>query len=169
MIMDQLFAVDAADVAATTDDWYTPRWLFDAAGIVFDLDVAAPVNPAMRTCPARSYLTAVDDGLTVDWLGTVWMNPPYSQASPWVDRFVCHPVGMALLPAVCEVKWLGALMGSADAMTLLSLDFGRPDGRTARLRWPLILAARGVECVSALSRVAAADKYAGGAYHVRPS
>lgn len=28
-----------------------------AAGLVFDLDVAAPVDPARRTCPAQRYLT----------------------------------------------------------------------------------------------------------------
>jgi hypothetical protein len=163
-----LFEVGPADVADTTDDWYTPTWLFRAAGIMFDLDVAAPVDPARRTCPARSYLTAVEDGLTHPWHGVVWMNPPYSKAAPWVDRWAAHPAGMALLPAMCEVKWLGVLMGSADGTALLSVDFGRPSGGTARLRWPLVLAARGKVGTSALARVAAADKYAAGAYHVRP-
>lgn len=168
MSMDQLFAVGAPDVATTTDDWYTPPWLFKAAGTVFDLDVAAPVDPAMRTCPAKVYLTPVEDGLTADWHGTVWMNPPYSQAARWVDRWVAHPDGLALLPAMREVKWLGRLMGSADATALLSMDFGRPDGSVARIKWLLILAARGEAGVSALARIAAADKYVSGAYHVRP-
>ena len=26
----------------TSDDCYTPRWVFDAMGLEFDLDVAAP-------------------------------------------------------------------------------------------------------------------------------
>ena len=161
-----LFDVSADQVAATSDDWYTPPWLFRAAGIVFDLDVAAPVDPGMRTCSAVSYLTAADDGLTAEWRGIVWMNPPYSRAAPWVDRWAAHPAGMALLPALPEVRWLGVLMKAADAVALLSVDFGRPDGRLARLRWPLILAAKGNVCVSGLARVAAADKYAAGAYHV---
>lgn len=166
--MTLLFDVSPADVAATTDDWYTPSWLFKAADVVFDLDVAAPVDPSRRTCPARSYLTPVEDGLTADWHGTVWMNPPYSQAARWVDRWADHPSGLALLPAMREVKWLGALMGSADATALLSMDFGRPDGTVARIKWLLIVAARGETAVSALARIAAADKYARGAYHVRP-
>ena len=170
----QLFAVSAADVALTTDDWYTPRWLFDAAGLVFDLDVAAPVDPAYRTCPARAYLTPVEDGLTGKWRGTVWMNPPYSKATPWVHRWAVHPHGLALLPAMPEVLWLGVLLRAADAIALLHVQFNAPGagtarlgGSKARLRWPLILAARGDECVAGLARVAAADKYANGAYHVK--
>src|SRR5271165_3839549 len=100
-----LFDVGPEDVAATTDDCYTPYWLFKAAGLVFDLDVAAPVNPAMRTCPARAYLTPVEDGLTTPWHGLVWMNPPYSKATRWVDRWATHPTGLALLAAVPETLW----------------------------------------------------------------
>ena len=40
-----LFPVTAADTALTSDEWYTPRWLFKAAGLVFDVDVCAPVAP----------------------------------------------------------------------------------------------------------------------------
>src|SRR5262249_48692687 len=128
----------------------------------------APVEPVFRTCPARRYLTVLDDGLTAPWEGLVWCNPPYSRAAPWVDRWAAHAEGLALLPALPEVRWRGVLPGAADALALLGLSFGRPDGNEARLRWPCILAARGVMAVAALARVAAADPYAAGAYHVRP-
>ena len=97
--MSTLFEVGAGGVADTNDDWYTPPWVFDAAGIVFDLDVAAPVDPSRRTCPARSYLTPVEDGLAQPWQGVVWMNPPFSGSRPWVERFAEHRSGLALLPA----------------------------------------------------------------------
>lgn len=162
-----LFDITADQVATTTDDWYTPPWIFKAIGRTFDVDVAAPVDPAMRTCPAREYLTAVEDGLTTPWQGSVWMNPPYSKATRWVDRWADHESGLALLPAMPEVAWLGVLMNAAEAVALLSVDFGRPDGTVARLRWPVILAGRGA-AAGAVERVAAADKYAKGAYHIRP-
>jgi hypothetical protein len=169
MMAEALFEVTAADVADTSDDSYTPRWVFAAAGLVFDLDVAAPVDPAMRTCPARAYLTPVEDGLTHPWHGVVWMNPPYSRVAPWVDRWADHPDGLALLPAMHEVKWLGVLMRSADAITLPTVEFSRPGGgNPVRWRQPAILAARGAVSASALARVAAADKYVRGAYHVHP-
>ncbi len=167
MSAGQLFDVGAGDVAATSDDCYTPRWIFDAAGLMFDMDVAAPVDPTRRTCPAVRYLTPVEDGLSQPWDGLVWMNPPYSRCSPWVERFVSHCCGLALLPAVKEVYWLGSLLGCADAVTLIGADFARPDG-SVKAPPLLILAACGPASVSALARVAGADKYVRGAYHVRP-
>jgi len=165
---ETLFPVVASDVALTSDEWYTPRWLFKAAGITFDMDVCAPVDPAFRTCPAREYLTVLDDGLTSSWSGRIWMNPPYKTSGPWVDRFARHPEGLAILPVLPEVHWRGKLMGAADAITILSINFLRPDGREVRLMWCNLLAARGTACVAALTRIAAADRYAGAAYHVRP-
>lgn len=167
--MSALFELSGADVAVTSDDWYTPRWIFDAAGLTFDMDVAAPVDPLWRTCPARRYLTAADDGLEQPWEGTVWLNPPYKASQPWIDRFTKHPAGLALLPVLPEVHWRGQLAKAADAITILAVNFLRPDGRQVRLMWCNLLAARGAECVAALERVAAADKYADGAYHVRPT
>lgn len=169
MSVDQLFSVSASDVADTSNDWYTPRWMFNAAGIVFDLDVAAPMDPSRRTCPARAYLTVIEDGLATDWRGVVWMNPPFSGPAPWVDRFVRHADGLALVPALPRSRALGILLGSADAVTLVNPEFGRPDGTTGVLRWPMLLAARGEVSSAALARVAAADKLSAGAYHVRPS
>ena len=98
----------------------------------------------------------------------MWCNPPFSQPAQWVARFAAHPAGLALLPALPRARWLGVLLGAADAVTLIDAQFGRPDGSAGHLRWPMMLAARGALCVPAVGRVAAADKYAGGAYHVRP-
>jgi hypothetical protein len=165
---DLLFDIGPSDVASTSDDYYTPRWIFDAAGLVFDLDVAAPVDPARRTCPARRYLTPVEDGLAQPWEGLVWMNPPYSAPRLWVDRFVQHHHGLALLPTPKGTPWLGSLLRCADSMTLLTVDFGRPDGSKGALPYLLILAGCGPVAADAVGRVAAADKYVRGAYHVRP-
>jgi len=89
-----LFEIGPADVATTTDDYYTPPWIFDAAGLIFDMDVSAPVDPSRRTCPARRYLTPVEDGLTQPWDGLVWMNPPFSGTAAWVERFARHGSGV---------------------------------------------------------------------------
>ncbi|HEY1441430.1 MAG TPA: DNA N-6-adenine-methyltransferase [Mycobacterium sp.] len=150
----------------TTDEWYTPRWIFRALDVMFDLDVCAPADPELRSVPARRYYTAAEDGLTQPWDGYVWMNPPYSRAAPWVDRWVAHGYGMALLPALPEVQWRGVLLGAADAMALLAVNFTRPSGREARLLWPCILAAVGPDAARHVAAVAAADLYAAGAFHV---
>jgi len=143
---------------------------------VFDMDVCAPVDPAFRTCPAREYLTAVNDGLSVEWRGIVWCNPPYSNPRPWSERLIRHAAWMALVPASCNT-WRGELTGAADGVALMSIGarngqawagFGRPDGSQTGWPFALCLLARGEMCVEALSRAAAADPYAMGAYHVRP-
>lgn len=177
----KLFEVTSDDVALTSDEWYTPSWLFDAAGLVFDLDVCAPVEPAFRTCPAHRYLTVVDDGLTEPWSGLVWMNPPFSKPAPWVDRFVAHAGGGLVLVPPGNGKWRGPLLAVADAMALINVNhngragdysrlntgFGRPDGSRAAYPTALILAARGKQACTGLARVAMADPYAGGAWFVR--
>jgi hypothetical protein len=165
-----LFQVSAADVADTSDDWYTPRWIFDAAGLVFDMDVAAPADPARRTCPALRYLSPVDDGLTHQWKGIVWCNPPYSAVRPWAERFAAHPEGLLLVPGVRSF-WVNRVLSTADAVTLLGdVEFGRPDGSASTLRSVVILAAKGPSAVSALYRVAAADVLHGaGTVFVRPA
>lgn len=176
-----LFEVSATDVAMTNDEWYTPRWLFDAAGLVFDLDVCAPVAPEFRACPARNYLTVLEDGLTAPWDGLVWMNPPFSKPAPWVERWIKHPAGLALLPAA-NSPWRARLLPACDGLALLSFScdprnphagrfnqgFRRPDGGQVSYPTAVILAARGKLAVGALESVAMADPYAGGAYHVRP-
>jgi hypothetical protein len=158
-----LFEVSPGDVADTSDDWYTPRWLFDAAGLVFDVDVAAPIDPARRTCPARSYLTPVEDGLLSAWSGLVWCNPPYSSPAPWVSKWGSHQ-GLILVPAA-RSRWLGTLMAAAEAVALISCEFGRPDGsKVSPGGMALVLAARGDESIEALRRVAANDSIARGAF-----
>ena len=157
MVPESLFAVTSADVATTSDEWYTPRWLFDASGITFDTDVCAPVDPGFRTCPARRYLTAVDDGLVTPWEGVVWCNPPYSRVRPWAERFAAHRNGLALVPGVRSF-WVNVLLDTSDAICLLGdVRFGLPDGRTSTLRSVSILAAAGQQATDALHRVASAD------------
>lgn len=160
--MTALFPVTAADVADTNDDWYTPPWIFDAAGLVFDLDVAAPVAPERRTCPARRYLTVLDDGLAASWEGLVWMNPPYSAPKPWADRWLAHENGIALFPWTQSV-WMGALLGAVHGFTVLSgLEFLRPNGGKAGIRYLFILAGMGAPALEGMRRVAAKDRYAQG-------
>jgi DNA N-6-adenine-methyltransferase (Dam) len=165
-----LFSVGMADVADTSDDYYTPRWIFDAAGLAFDMDVSAPVDPSRRTCPARRYLTPIEDGLVQSWEGLVWMNPPYSKPGPWITRFIEHGNGLALCPGLKRASWLGVLLGGADAIALMTIgNFGRPDGSKGELPSLLILAGCGEVATGAVGRIAAADKYLQGAYHVRPA
>ena len=164
--VDHLFKVSIADVATTTDDWYTPRWIFDAAAIDFDMDVAAPTDPTYQHVPAKRYVTAVEDGLSVEWSGVVWCNPPYSGSTPWVNKWASHPDGLILVPAV-KSSWIGTLVAAAETFTFLSVEFHRPDGTTVPIRWMNILAGRG-SAAGAVARVSKLDKHSRGAYLTKP-
>jgi hypothetical protein len=92
---DRLFS--APQTAVTNDDWYTPKWIFDTLDIEFDLDVSAPPG-GVPWIPTTRYFTLADDGLLQPWEGRVWMNPPFSKTTPWVEKFMNHRCGVALLP-----------------------------------------------------------------------
>ena len=80
-----------------SDEWYTPSTLFEQLGLRFDLDVASPTDNKSHVPADRKY-TIEDDGLVQPWTGRVWMNPPYSKPAPWVEKWLNHANGIALLP-----------------------------------------------------------------------
>lgn len=83
-------ATTAAHIGADEDgdEWCTPREYVEAARSVMggiDLDPASS-HTAQETVDALAYYTKQDDGLSKEWTGRVWLNPPYS--FPLVERFV---------------------------------------------------------------------------------
>jgi hypothetical protein len=131
-----------------TVEWYTPPSLFDALGLTFDLDPAAPRElPAW--IPARhSYHTA--RGELRPWFGRVWLNPPYGRDLPkFVDRMCDHRHGLMLVPARTETAWWQQAAHSADMVVFLRdrLHFIRDDGYQARASFGSCLFAWGdAEC-----------------------
>lgn len=119
MMQPNLF--NAPQETRTSDDYYTPRWIFDAMGITFDLDVACPPEGPINV-PAARYYTAADDGLAQPWEGRVWMNPPYSKPAPWVRRWINHANGIALLPCVKESGWVYELWQSDAKVVWINAD-----------------------------------------------
>lgn len=85
-----------------SDEWLTPPHILDALGR-FDLDPCASLDRPWPT--AREHYTIEDDGLTLPWHGRVWLNPPYSDVTPWMKRMAEHQDGIALVFARCETSW----------------------------------------------------------------
>jgi DNA N-6-adenine-methyltransferase (Dam) len=109
---------DIAGVSNENDEWYTPSWMFHAIAVEFDLDPCSPGSPP-STVPARRHLTKAENGLTAEWEGNVWLNPPFSGKRPWYQRLVQHGTGIALMPARTETHDLQTYMEAADALLFL--------------------------------------------------
>jgi len=146
--MDQPALFNLPQTTRTSDDYWTPTWIFDAMGLRFDLDVACPEGGAPWV-PADRYYTQADDGLTAPWYGRVWMNPPYSNTSPWADRFLAHGNGVALVP-VAKSYWTGRVWGSNAGIVLTPANLKFQQGS---IFMPTMLIALGADNIAAISRI----------------
>ena len=122
----------AYEAAGESDDWYTPKYIFDALGVRFDLDVAAPIG-GPRHVPAKAWLSPVEDGLISPWAGLVWMNPPFGHMRhkrQWLARFFQHGNGIALVPDRTSAPWFQEYAPMADAICWVApkIKFERQDG-----------------------------------------
>ena len=136
-----------------TDEQYTPKSLFDQLGLTFDLDVASPIDNKAHVPALRRY-TQIDDGLIQAWEGRVWMNPPFSKVTPWVDKFIEHNNGIALL-VVSRSYWFAKLWEVSDGIvnTENNLKFDRPDGTKNSISFQTFLFALGKDNAQALANL----------------
>ncbi len=49
------------------------------------------------------------DGLSLDWFGFVYCNPPFSQKELWAKRMAEHGNGIMMLPERGSAPWFGLL------------------------------------------------------------
>lgn len=120
----------AYEAAGESDEWYTPAYIFEALGEHFDLDVAAPPSGPLHV-PCTHWLS--QDSLETDWRGFVWMNPPFGHQSTkrrWLEKFLGHGSGIALLPDRTSAPWWQEAAPRATAVLFVSpkVKFIRPDG-----------------------------------------
>lgn len=125
------------------NEWYTPQQHIDAVYSVLggiDLDPASS-EIANATVKAAQIFTIEDDGLSKDWAGRVWMNPPYAQ--PHIANFVEklaseYEAGnvseaIALTHNYTDTQWFhrAALSCNAICFTRGRIGFLSPEGKRA--------------------------------------
>lgn len=124
---EQLRLFENTQTQPSSDDYYTPSWVFEALNEHFDLDVCAPPGGGPFV-PTDRYYTEVEDGLACSWSGFVWMNPPFSNPLPWILRFLEHGNGLALVPT-SSGKWMDHLWNDASGwLVLRRINFYTPTG-----------------------------------------
>ncbi|MBX2956802.1 MAG: hypothetical protein KF846_11630 [Cyclobacteriaceae bacterium] len=118
---------------AKSNEWYTPKYIFDALECEFDLDVAAPVERKHCHVPAKAFIT--ENSLLVDWYGFIWMNAPFGNRNglvPWLDKIRLHNNGIALVPDRTSAPWWQRAAKQCDAIFFINhkVRFVKPDGTT---------------------------------------
>lgn len=115
------------EATGKSNDWFTPPEVFEALGCTFDLDVAGNFRAKV---PSKGAIYS--DGLTSQWSGFIWMNPPFggrNGIAPWLDRFIFHGNGIALTPDRTSAPWFQDAMPHMGAILFTpKLKFIRPDG-----------------------------------------
>lgn len=154
----------AYETAGETDEWYTPRYIFDALGERFDLCVASPPG-GPRHVPAGAWYS--ENSLALPWRGFIWMNPPFGHMKTkraWLAKFFAHGNGIALLPDRTSAPWFQEYGPQADAILWVSpkIKFERPDG--SRGEWP----GTGTSLFAAGERAASALRRSGLGFVTRP-
>ena len=94
--------------SSKTDLWATPQDFFDKYNEIynFSLDVCATKDNAK----CSTYFTKEQDGLSKEWKGVCWMNPPYGRdIKHWVKKAyessLNNAVVVCLLPARTDTSW----------------------------------------------------------------
>ena len=94
--------------SSKTDLWYTPQDFFKKYDDVykFETDVCATDDNAK----CAKYYTEEMDGLSQEWRGVCWMNPPYGRTiSKWMKKAYESSLSGAtvvcLVPARTDTNW----------------------------------------------------------------
>ncbi len=137
-----------------SDEWFTPRSIFAALGVRFDLD---PCSPGLgHWVPADRIYTEADDGLEQPWAGRVFMNPPFGGRNghvPWLEKFIAHGDGVGIVRAYTSSAWWHDYIPRVDALLFPrgKTKFIRPDGSIGKAPGHgIALVAMGPDCCRAV-------------------
>jgi phage N-6-adenine-methyltransferase len=116
-----------------SDQWATPQALFDKIDAEFGFDVDVCALPETAKCD--KYYTPEIDGLSQEWTGTVWMNPPYGrEITKWMHKaYESSRKGatvVALIPNRSNAPWWHEYVMRADEIRFIrkKVSFVAPDG-----------------------------------------
>lgn len=103
---------------AGKDEWLTPPEIIQALG-PFDLDPCAPISRPWDT--AKNHYTIDDDGLSKEWHGRVWCNPPYGRKTGyWLEKCAIHNNAIALIFARTETTdWVYFVWAKAHSILFI--------------------------------------------------
>jgi ParB family chromosome partitioning protein len=122
------------------NEWYTPPEYIAAAHLVLgDIDLDPASSPvANEIVQAKRIFTRQENGLTQEWQGKIWMNPPYEVKL--IDQF-CDKLHTSVLEGrvseaivlvnnATETRWFHTLINIAAAVVFPTsrIKFHSPTG-----------------------------------------
>lgn len=98
----------AVHFSSRTDLWATPADFFARLNEEFNFTLDVCALPENAKC--ERFFTPADDGLSQQWIGVCWMNPPYGRdIRRWVEKaYLSARAGstvVCLLPARTDTSW----------------------------------------------------------------
>lgn len=116
-------AMTSGMMSSLTDDWPTPRYVFDRLNDEFHFDLDVCADDLNHKC--ERYYTKETDGLSQEWNGMCWMNPPYGRTiGQWVKKAYESARGgvvvVCLLPARTDTKWWRDYVMKASELRFIS-------------------------------------------------
>lgn len=125
------------------DEWATPQNLF----LAYEWEFGFTLDAAARAHNAK-LPTYAEDGLSLSWTGhRVWVNPPYSDIRPWVEKASKREADVVamLLPVRTGTDWWRLYVQDPDGRILCDgLRFFRKrvrfEGATGSPSWETVLA-----------------------------
>ena len=89
-------------------DWETPDFLFKALDNEFNFNLDPCSDGVNAKC--KSFFTKAEDGLTKEWEGSIFMNPPYGRGiEKWMEKALNSSKAGALVcclvPARTDTRW----------------------------------------------------------------
>lgn len=95
-------------MSSLTDVWETPQDLFDQLNQTYSFETDVCALPENAKC--ETYFTPETDGLSQEWTGACWMNPPYGrEIGNWMKKaYESSKNGatvVCLVPARTDTAW----------------------------------------------------------------
>ena len=95
-------------MSSNSDRWETPQKLFDELNQKYNFEIDVCALPENAKC--ENYFTPEVDGLSQDWTGVCWMNPPYGrEIGKWMKKALESSRNGAtvvcLVPARTDTAW----------------------------------------------------------------
>lgn len=119
-------AINKVLYSSENEVWETPQDLFNRLNDEFHFDIDVCATPENAKC--SKFFSPLDDGLSHDWQGVCWMNPPYGKKiGAWMKKAMeAKTTVVCLVPSRTDTKWWHDYAMKADEIRFIKgrLKFG---------------------------------------------